>query len=76
MYKDLANYSIGQKDEIGTTSFGRESNGDYSFIIRGVILKGPGFSDLWRETAVLLMMGIAILFFSAKRFHKSWNNPG
>jgi len=39
-------------------------------IIRGVILKGIGFGDLWRETTILLMMGIAILFFSAKRFHK------
>jgi ABC-2 type transport system permease protein len=39
-------------------------------IIRGVILKGSGFSDLWRETLLLLIMGIIILFFSVKRFHK------
>jgi ABC-2 type transport system permease protein len=39
-------------------------------IIRGVVLKGIGFSELWRETFLLLMMGIIILFFSTKRFRK------
>jgi ABC-2 type transport system permease protein len=39
-------------------------------IIRGVILKGIGFSELWQETTVLLFMGIAILFLSSLRFRK------
>ena len=39
-------------------------------IIRGVILKGIGFAELWQETFMLLAMGILILYFSAKRFHK------
>jgi ABC-2 type transport system permease protein len=39
-------------------------------ILRGVVLKGIGFSELWPETLVLFFMGISILFFSALRFHK------
>jgi ABC-2 type transport system permease protein len=39
-------------------------------IIRGVILKGIGFNELWREAMVLLLMGIAILFLSSLRFRK------
>jgi len=39
-------------------------------IIRGVILKGIGFTELWLETFILMAMGVLILFFSAKRFHK------
>lgn len=38
-------------------------------IIRGVILKGNGFYELWKEFTVLFVMGILILFLSAKRFH-------
>lgn len=39
-------------------------------IIRGVILKGLGFSHLWAELVVLFLFGIVILFFSSKRFNK------
>ena len=39
-------------------------------IIRGVILKGIGFSQLWLETSILLVMGIAILFLSSLRFKR------
>lgn len=39
-------------------------------IIRGVVLKGIGFSSLWEETLILLGMGITILIFSAYRFRK------
>jgi ABC-2 type transport system permease protein len=39
-------------------------------IIRGVILKGVGFSALWKETLVLLIMGIVILYSSTRRFRK------
>jgi ABC-2 type transport system permease protein len=39
-------------------------------IIRGVILKGVGFAELWSESLILLLMGGAILFLSALRFRK------
>jgi ABC-2 type transport system permease protein len=39
-------------------------------IIRGVILKGIGFKDLWLETSVLFFMGIAIFLLSSLRFRK------
>jgi ABC-2 type transport system permease protein len=39
-------------------------------IIRGVILKGIGFYELWLEAMILLLMGIVILFFSSLRFRK------
>ncbi|HEX3074451.1 MAG TPA: ABC transporter permease, partial [Ignavibacteriales bacterium] len=37
----------------------------FIIIIRGVILKGIGFAELWPETLIMLLMGIAILFLSA-----------
>jgi ABC-2 type transport system permease protein len=39
-------------------------------IIRGIILKGIGFAELWQEMSILLLLGIAILGLSAKRFQK------
>jgi len=39
-------------------------------IIRGVILKGIGFVELWQDALVLLLMGTAILFLSSLRFRK------
>ncbi len=39
-------------------------------IIRGVVLKGIGFADLWQEVAVLFFMGSVILLFSSLRFRK------
>lgn len=39
-------------------------------IIRGVILKGIGFADLWQELLVLAFIGVSILALSAKRFKK------
>ena len=39
-------------------------------IIRGVILKGIGFKDLWLETLALFFMGIVILLLSSLRFRK------
>lgn len=39
-------------------------------IIRGIILKGIGLSQLWLETTILLLMGIAILFLSSLRFKR------
>ena len=40
----------------------------FNEIIRGVILKGLGFSDMWINALLLLLMGILILFFSSLRF--------
>ncbi len=42
----------------------------FIIIIRGVILKGTGFAELWIECLVLLIMGIGILFLSSLRFRK------
>ena len=39
-------------------------------IIRGVILKGIGFAELWQDALVLFFMGAAILFLSFLRFRK------
>jgi ABC-2 type transport system permease protein len=39
-------------------------------IIRGVILKGIGFSDLWPQVVMLFIMGVSILFLSSLRFRK------
>lgn len=40
----------------------------FNEIIRGVILKGLGLSDLWFNALLLFSMGVAILFFSSLRF--------
>ncbi|MFA6596337.1 MAG: ABC transporter permease [Ignavibacteriaceae bacterium] len=39
-------------------------------IIRGVVLKGIGFAELWKEVLILFVMGVSILFFSSLRFRK------
>jgi len=39
-------------------------------IIRGVILKGIGFAELWLDCLALLVMGVGILFLSSLRFRK------
>jgi len=39
-------------------------------IIRGVVLKGIGFSELWPEVLALFIMGVFILFVSSLRFRK------
>lgn len=39
-------------------------------IIRGVILKGLGFAELWQEALILLVMGVFILLLSSLRFKK------
>jgi ABC-2 type transport system permease protein len=40
----------------------------FNDIIRGVILKGLGFADLWINALFLFVMGIVILFLSSMRF--------
>lgn len=42
----------------------------YINILRGIILKGVGFADLWQETLVLFLMGAVILLASSMRFRK------
>ena len=39
-------------------------------IIRGIVLKGIGFSSLWLETLILFGMGVTLLIFSSLRFSK------
>jgi ABC-2 type transport system permease protein len=39
-------------------------------IVRGVFLKGSGFDIHWPEMAAMLLFGVAIIAFSALRFHK------
>ena len=39
-------------------------------IIRGVIIKGIGFYELWLDATILLVMGVLILALSAWRFKK------
>jgi ABC-2 type transport system permease protein len=38
--------------------------------VRGIFLKGAGFSVLWPQMLALLIFGVSILTISALRFHK------
>ena len=40
-------------------------------IVRGIFLKGVGFSALWPQMAALLIYGVSVLGLSVTRFHKS-----
>ncbi|MFA6596115.1 MAG: ABC transporter permease [Ignavibacteriaceae bacterium] len=42
----------------------------FIIIIRGIVLKGIGFSSLWLETLILFGMGATLLIFSSLRFSK------
>jgi len=42
----------------------------FIIIIRGIVLKGIGFSSLWPETLILFGMGVTLLIFSSLRFSK------
>jgi ABC-2 type transport system permease protein len=42
----------------------------YLRIVRGVILKGLGFADLWPQIVPLGTMAVLILALSIKKFHK------
>jgi ABC-2 type transport system permease protein len=42
----------------------------FLIIIRGVFLKGVGFSVLWKEMAALLVIGVVVITLSAMRFRK------
>lgn len=42
----------------------------FIIIIRGIVLKGLGLYDLWKELLVLFLMGVFILAISSIRFQK------
>jgi len=42
----------------------------FMVIIRGIILKGIGFVDLWQELLAMLTIGLGILYLSSLRFQK------
>lgn len=40
-------------------------------ILRGIILRGAGFDDLWLQGAILGCIGVVVLLISARRFRKT-----
>ena len=42
----------------------------FIIILRGIVLKGIGFSSLWFETLMLFAMGVTLLILSSFRFSK------
>jgi len=42
----------------------------YITILRGIILKGTGFSNLWLETLIMFLMGAGLLILSSLRFRR------
>ena len=42
----------------------------FIIILRGIVLKGIGFSSLWSETLMLFAMGVTLLVLSSLRFSK------
>ncbi len=43
----------------------------YAEVIRGVLLRGAGFADLWFQLATLAALGIGIMALAAARFHRT-----
>jgi len=43
----------------------------YVEILRGVIIRGAGFADLWQAILVLWLMAATLVLVAANRFHKS-----
>ena len=43
----------------------------FLIIIRGVFLKGIGADLLWPQMAALFVIGLCVLTFAVKRFHKT-----
>jgi hypothetical protein len=39
-------------------------------VIRGVVLKGVGFTELWPQCLALLGFAVAFFSFASLRFHK------
>jgi ABC-2 type transport system permease protein len=42
----------------------------YFNIVRGIFLKGVGFTDVWFDAMMLLIIGVVIFVISILRFHK------
>jgi ABC-2 type transport system permease protein len=40
-------------------------------LMRGILLKGTGLADLWKETAVLVGFSVVLISLSVRRFRKS-----
>jgi ABC-2 type transport system permease protein len=40
-------------------------------VLRGILLKGVGLPELWREVAILLAFAIVLIALSVRRFHKT-----
>jgi ABC-2 type transport system permease protein len=40
-------------------------------IVRGILLKGNGFFDVWRETIPIFMFTVVVLFIGFKRYRKT-----
>lgn len=43
----------------------------YLEIVRGVFLRGAGWTILWRQALVLLVIGVTVLTAATRRFHKT-----
>jgi ABC-2 type transport system permease protein len=43
----------------------------YLRILRGILLKGIGFEYLWKDTLVLVVMSVLLIFLSVTRFRKT-----
>lgn len=43
----------------------------YLIVVRGIFLKGAGWSALWPQLATLAVMGVTVLWFATTRFHKT-----
>jgi len=39
-------------------------------ILRGIILRGAGWAELWQQTLILAVLGVTILAIAITRFHK------
>jgi ABC-2 type transport system permease protein len=40
-------------------------------ILRGILLKGIGIEDLWKQLAILTVSAVALLAISVRRFSKT-----
>ncbi|MDP2529552.1 MAG: ABC transporter permease [Candidatus Palauibacterales bacterium] len=43
----------------------------FLLIMRGILLKGAGFADLWRPLAVLAVMGVTVLSLALRQYSKT-----
>lgn len=40
-------------------------------IVRGIVLKGNGFADIWQELIPIILFALIVLIIGVKRFHKT-----